>query len=157
MRFAIDEGLHAETHAVDARGNQCIEGSVGNLPWRALDGDFGIRVEMEIRTDGGKKISNQTGSKQAGGSTAKVNGINSLGQVHANLSSPLASRFEIVDEALDITPVLARRIDARREIAIGAFRPAKGDGNVEPQLVVLISGHKSIVSRRQAVIRHRYR
>ena len=157
MRFAIDEGLHTQTHAVDARGNQRVEGFVGNLTRRALDRDFGIHIEMEIRSYGGEEMVNQVRSKQAGGSTAQVNRVDTPGQIHIDLPGPHAGRLEIADEAADITRVLAGRINARGEVAVGALRPAKGDGDIDPKRVVLISGHKEIVSRRQAVTRHRYR
>jgi len=157
LSFSIDEGLHTQTHAVDARSNQRVKGFAGNLTWRALDGDFGIRVEMKICPNGGKEILNQAWSKQAGGSTAQVNGVDTPGQIYVDLPGPLAGRLQIVDEAVNITRVLAGRINARGKVAVGALRPAKGDGDVEPQRVVLISGHKEIVSRRQAVTRHRVR
>ena len=81
LRFAIDEGLHAQTHAVHARSNQRVKRFVGNLTWRALDGDFGIRVEIELRPHGGKETRNQLRSQQAGGSTAQVNGVDAPGQI----------------------------------------------------------------------------
>jgi hypothetical protein len=49
---------------------------------------------------------------------------------------------QVLDQPLDIALVIRRRITRRREVAIGALRPAKGDGNVDSQRVGAVAGHR---------------
>ena len=48
VRLAVDKRLHAQAYAIHARGHQRLQGCIRQLPRRALHGDFGIRVEIEL-------------------------------------------------------------------------------------------------------------
>jgi uncharacterized Zn-binding protein involved in type VI secretion len=89
MRFAIDEGLNAKADAVHAGSNQRGKGVAGKLSRRALDGDLGIRIEIELRPHRAEEASQQIRSQQAGGSAAQIDGVHAARQGDSQLSGPL--------------------------------------------------------------------
>ena len=64
---------------------------VGKLARRALDGDFGIRIEFELRPHRGEKASQQIRSQQTWRSAAQIHGVHAPWQIHTHLRGPLTS------------------------------------------------------------------
>ncbi len=85
LSFAIDKGLDAKAYAIHARCDQRREGFIGNLAGRALNGDFGVGVEIEARAHGGKQFGNQVRGKETWGSSAQEYRIDAAGQFHSGL------------------------------------------------------------------------
>ncbi len=49
---------------------------------------------------------------------------------------PSSSAGQVLDHPLHIARMIAGRIHSRSKVAVGALRPAKGDGNVNPERIV---------------------
>jgi len=135
LRFAVDEGLDAEADAVDADGLEGGEGVVGDLTGGTFDGDFGVGMDRKLVAHGGEEALEVFGSEEAGSSAPEEDGVYGVGQFEAQFVGPVGCGGEVLDEAVDVTGVVAGWVNAGSEVAVGAFRPAEGDGDIEAECV----------------------
>ena len=121
LAWASESMKDAEADAVDAGGREGGEGFVGELAGGAFDGDFGVGVEVEMRAHGCEETGEEIGGEEAGGSAAKVDGVDAAGEIDTHLRGPGAGRGEIVGKAADVAGVFADGVDSRGEVAVGTL------------------------------------
>ena len=105
VRFAVDEGLDAKADAVDACSGEGGESGIGELARSAFDGDLGIGIHRESGTDGREELVDEIGFKEARGSAAEINCVDTLRQMGAQIFAPLMSLVHLSDQALDVPRV----------------------------------------------------
>ena len=79
--LAIDEGLDAEADAVDSVELGCGEDGVGDLAGGGFEGDFCVGGEGEVAMQRREDAFELSGLKQAGSSSAEVDGVDSAGEI----------------------------------------------------------------------------
>ena len=142
-RLAVDERLHTQAHAVNALRRQRFQRAIPQLARRALHRNLGVRLPHKLRPQRCKQTRNQSRRQQAGRSAAQVDCIHPPRQTHPHSRSPRPCRCHVLDDPVHIALVVARRIDSRRKVAIGALGAAKRNRDVEAEPVVLRTCHKS--------------
>jgi len=108
----VDKRLHAERDAIDSGGDEGGKQFIGERAGGDLDGELGLRQELEGAADGGEEALQLGRRENAGRASAKVDGIEQGIEFGSALAGEVGRGGELLLQAREVAVYPLRGGDA---------------------------------------------
>ncbi len=121
----VHERLHAQAHAIDAAAEQRFQNLVGDGAGRALDGDLGCGLDVEVVADRPKQAFQLVRREHRRRAAAEVDRIHAAFEIATELLRNTLGSFNLRAHLLDVPVKQRARKYSRGKVAEAALGAAE--------------------------------